>query len=116
MRRGENIAGRGAHVGKGVGLSASPASPLTHCFKLPPGSPGGPEGLPPSTAAFLFVILLEGEEGDSCCCPAALSDHTAQPRCVSLSVMGEMAPGPRAKGQGSHGEGSVLGGLGEEAQ
>lgn len=42
-----------------------------------------------------------------------MSDHRAQPRCVSLSVMGEVAPGPKAKGQGSCSEGSVPGELGE---
>lgn len=43
---------------------------------------------------------------DSCCCPAVMSDHRAQPRCVSPSVTGEVVPGPRAKGQGCFSEGS----------
>lgn len=37
--------------------------------------------------------------------------HGAQPRCLGLSVVGEAAPGPGAKGQGCGDEGSVPGGL-----
>lgn len=91
--------------------SRSPYSLLWSCI---PALLKGLKSLPHATAAFIFVILLEGEEADSCCCPAVMSDHRAQPRCVSLSVMGKVAPGPRAKGQGSCSEGSVPGELGGE--
>lgn len=74
----------------------------------------GLKGLPLASAAFIFVILLEGEGGSDCCCPAALLDHTSLLRCVSLFVKGEMVSGPTAKGQGSIIECSVPGELGEE--
>lgn len=68
----------------------------------------------PHASAFIFVILLEGEGGSGCCCPAVVSDHTSLLRCVSLFVKGEMVSGPPAKGQGSIIECFVPGDLGEE--
>lgn len=71
-------------------------------LELPPGSPQGPEepALPHYCFQFFnFLNFFEGDEVDSCCYPAVMLEHRAQPRCVSPSVLGEVAPGPRAKSQ-----------------
>lgn len=92
-------------MGEGLACLLPKQVPSTAALKPPPGSPQGPEEPAHATAAFILVMLLEGD-GGQLLLSSCYVDHRAQPRCVSPSVTGEVVPGPRAKGQGCFSEGS----------
>lgn len=50
-------------MGKGLACLLPKQVPSIAALKLPPGSPQGPEEPAHSTAAFIFVTLLEGDGG-----------------------------------------------------